>query len=270
MATGRKEIMLNSKYPTVYNNSEKEALWKQGYVLFARLKNHMIVFTKARKEKMDTLSNVKIVAVSKDVNITRNVLKSVLQSMKDGLNAILKKSWQIKELIITGTKNKFLRSLKSQEKRMDMQIQKPIGKGIQRKLIATDLSVSLLNSARLSNQIIAKDVKTIVRHTLIIMIMTSLWKSFGYVEDVMEKSIEQNFQRERLSPETSKEDAIVQTTEETCREESEAVLPPRNWSVIQPWMKVIEWLRHTAGCSFYQGQAITNDLWLQNLRSTGI
>ena len=29
-------------------------------------------------------------------------------------------------------------------------------------------------------------------------------------------------------------------------------------------------LRHTAGCSFYQGQCITNDLWLQNLRSTGI
>lgn len=29
-------------------------------------------------------------------------------------------------------------------------------------------------------------------------------------------------------------------------------------------------LRHTAGCSFYQGQAITNDLWVQNLRSTGI
>lgn len=28
-------------------------------------------------------------------------------------------------------------------------------------------------------------------------------------------------------------------------------------------------LRHTAGCSFYQGQCITNDLWIQNLRSTG-
>lgn len=29
-------------------------------------------------------------------------------------------------------------------------------------------------------------------------------------------------------------------------------------------------LRHTAGASFYQGQCITNDLWVQNLRSTGI
>jgi N4-gp56 family major capsid protein len=29
-------------------------------------------------------------------------------------------------------------------------------------------------------------------------------------------------------------------------------------------------LRHTTGCSFYQGQCITNDLWVQNLRSTGI
>lgn len=28
-------------------------------------------------------------------------------------------------------------------------------------------------------------------------------------------------------------------------------------------------LRHTAGASFYQGQCITNDLWVQNLRSTG-
>src|ERR1700679_1870477 len=29
-------------------------------------------------------------------------------------------------------------------------------------------------------------------------------------------------------------------------------------------------LRHTAGCSFYQGQCITNDQWIVNLRSTGI
>jgi N4-gp56 family major capsid protein len=29
-------------------------------------------------------------------------------------------------------------------------------------------------------------------------------------------------------------------------------------------------LRHTAGCSFYQGNCITQDLWMQNLRSTGI
>ena len=29
-------------------------------------------------------------------------------------------------------------------------------------------------------------------------------------------------------------------------------------------------LRHTAGCSFYQGQCISQDLWMQNLRSTGI
>jgi N4-gp56 family major capsid protein len=27
-------------------------------------------------------------------------------------------------------------------------------------------------------------------------------------------------------------------------------------------------LRHTAGCTFYQGQCITQDLWVQNLRST--
>lgn len=29
-------------------------------------------------------------------------------------------------------------------------------------------------------------------------------------------------------------------------------------------------LRHSAACSFYQGQCITQDLWVQNLRSTGI
>jgi hypothetical protein len=65
-------------------------------------------------------------------------------------------------------------------------------------------------------------------------------------------------------------DAIVQATEETCRGEFEAVPPPRNWSVSKLLLKVIEWLRHTAGCSFYQGQCITNDLWILNLRSTGI
>jgi N4-gp56 family major capsid protein len=29
-------------------------------------------------------------------------------------------------------------------------------------------------------------------------------------------------------------------------------------------------LRHTAACQFYQGQCVNNDLWIQNLRSTGI
>lgn len=29
-------------------------------------------------------------------------------------------------------------------------------------------------------------------------------------------------------------------------------------------------LRHTAACNFYQGQCINNDLWVQNLRATGI
>lgn len=29
-------------------------------------------------------------------------------------------------------------------------------------------------------------------------------------------------------------------------------------------------LRHIAACTFYQGQAINNDLWVQNLRSTGL
>jgi len=29
-------------------------------------------------------------------------------------------------------------------------------------------------------------------------------------------------------------------------------------------------LRHTAACQFYQGQCVNNDLWVQNLRSTGI
>ena len=29
-------------------------------------------------------------------------------------------------------------------------------------------------------------------------------------------------------------------------------------------------LRHTAACNFYQGQCVNNDLWVQNLRSTGI
>jgi hypothetical protein len=41
----------------------------------------------------------------------------------------------------------------------------------------------------------------------------------------------QVYQRERLSLETPKGDAIVQTTEETCRGEFEAVPPPRNRSV---------------------------------------
>lgn len=126
----------------------------------------------------------------------------------------------------------------------------------------------MLNSTNL--QFFVNVVKTIVCHKFITMIIQSLLRLFGFVEIVMAKSIEQIYQRERLNLWTPTGDVIVQPTEETCRGESEAVPPPRNWSVGLLWPKVIEWLRHTAGCSFYQGQCITNDLWIQNLRSSGI
>ena len=259
-------------YSSVYNKTTKtEVLWKQqGYVLFARLKNYTIVFTKARKEKMVMPSNVKFVGLPKVVNTISKDLKFVLQSMKDGLNAIQTRFLRIKELIIIGIKKKSLRSLKNQEKKMDMRIQKPIDKGIEKKLNAIIMSHLRLNLDISLSPIIAKNVKTNVCHMDIIMIIRSLWKSFGFVVHVMVKNIEHIYQRERLNLWTPKGDAIVQTTEETCRGEFEAVPPPRNRSVSKLLLKVIEWLRHTAGCSFYQGQCITNDLWIQNLRSSGI
>jgi hypothetical protein len=236
----------------------------------ARLKNNTVVFTKARKEKMDTQNNVKYVDLLKVENITRAVLKSVLLNMNDGLNVIHTKFLLIKELIIKGTKKKSLKSLKNQERKMGMQILKLIAKKIGRRSNVTTMLLSRLSLDNLSNLIFVKDVKRIVCHRLTTMITPNLWKLFGCVVNVMEKSIEQICQRERLNLWTPKGDAIVQTTEETCRGEFEAVPPPRNRSVSKLLLKVIEWLRHTAGCSFYQGQCITNDLWIQNLRSTGI
>jgi hypothetical protein len=264
--------MLNLNYPTVYNKTPtKEILWKVlGYVQFARLKNHMIVFAKARKERMVILNNVKFVDLKKIGNITKESLKFFLLNTKDGRSAIQIRFLRIKEHTTTGIKKKYWKSLKNQEKKMDMQIQKPIAKEIGKRLNAIILYVWQLNLAILFDLNFVKDVKTVVRHKLITMIIPNLWTLFGYVINVMEKNIEHVDQRERLSVRTPFGDAIVQTTEETCRGELEAVPPPRNWSVSKLLLKVIEWLRHTAGCSFYQGQCITNDLWIQNLRSTGI
>ena len=107
------------------------------------------------------------------------------------------------------------------------------------------------------------------------MIMTDLLMSFGYVVLVMVKFIEKKLlklitwkpkakamatgrkqvkavQRERTNLEALLRDVMFRPTEETCR-------------VIQKWitavkavsklagLKVTERLRHTAGCSFYQG-----------------
>jgi len=245
-------------------------IWKKGFALFARLKSHTMNFIRARKVRMVMLSNAKHVSLLKTVNITKDVKKSVLLNMKDGQKEIQKRFFKINELITKETKKKFWISLENQENLMDMHKQKPIVKGIDKKLNVITLSDWQLSLDILSVLNHANNVKLNVSHKLITMIMKSHLKSFGFVENVMGMSIEHINQRERLNLETSNEDAIVQTTEETCRERSEAVSPPRNWSVSKLLLKVIEWLRHTAGCSFYQGQCITNDLWLQNLRSTGI
>jgi hypothetical protein len=266
-------MLMDCKDSSVYNNSKQQRsyLWKQGSAQFAKKKKHTIVFIRARMEKMDMEHNVKFVDLQKVENITKTILKSVLRSMKDGVSVILRRFSKTKELIMNVIKKKFWRNCENQEKKMDMQTQKLIEREIERKLNVIITFDWLLNSVILSNLIHVIFVKINVLHTRIILTTQNLLKWFGCVENVMVKSIGEFYQRERLSLEGSKKEyTIVQTTEETCREESEVVLPPRNWSVSSLWLKVIEWLRHTAGCSFYQGQCITNDLWVQNLRSTGI
>jgi len=215
-------------------------------------------------------NNVKFVGLKKVENITRTIQKFVLPRMKDGVKEIQIRFSKTKELIMSVIRKEFWRKQENRERPMDMQILKRIENEIEKKSIVIFMFDWLLNLEILLNHPIAKFVKMIVSHMLIIMTIQNLLKWFGCVEHVMELSIEDLCQRERLSLEGSKEYAIVQTTEETCRGEFEAIPPPRNWSVGKLLPKVIGWLRHTAGCSFYQGQCITNDLWLQNLRSTGI
>jgi hypothetical protein len=212
--------MLNRIYSTVYNNTiQKEVLlWKKvEYVLFARLKNHTIVFTKARTEKMDMVNSVKFADSLKIESITKKILKNVLLNMRGGLREIHQKFLRTRELIIIEIKKKFLKSSKRQEKKMDMPQQKHIGQEIGKKLNVTTLSDWLSNLAFLKNPIIARNVKTNVCHKLITMIIQSLWMSFGFVEDVMERSIEYIYQRERPSLWTPKGDAMVRSAEETGR-----------------------------------------------------
>jgi len=273
METGRKvKMLIDYKSPTVYNNSENKRsyLWNQGYVLFANAKNLTMNFQKARKVKMVMLNNVKHVDLSKIGNIIKDLPKLFLQNMKDGQKEIQKKFWQIKELIMKEIEKRFSQSSKKPEKLMGTIQQRNISRTTKKKLHVITMWLLQLSSAILYAQNYVTNVKLNVSQMLTTMTIQNPWKLLGFVENVMGKNIESIYQRERLSLEGSKEYAIVQTTEETCRGEFEAVPPPRNWSVGKLLPKVIEWLRHTAGCSFYQGQCITNDLWIQNLRSTGI
>lgn len=250
--------MLNSNIPQyIITTKNVGNLWIQGYVLFARLKKNTVVFTKARKAKQVMANNVKYVDLPQGENIIKKDQKYVWLNMNVGQKEILKTFSKIRELIITEIRKGFLRNLRNHEKLMDIKIQKLIGKEIQKNVIVMNLLDWLSNWVILINQSFVKDVKKIVRHMLTTMIIKSHWMSFGFVENVMEKSIEYLYQRERLNLETSnKEDAIVQPAEETCREEPEAVLPPLLWSVSLAGLKVIEWLRHTAACTFYQGELL--------------
>jgi hypothetical protein len=196
--------MLNSSIlQYIITPKERSDIWTQGYVLFARLKNNMVVFTNARKERMDMPSNVKFVDSPKVENITSSVQKFVLQSMKDGQKEILKRFSKIKELITKETRKKSLISFVNQERKMDMQIQKHTGKEIEIKSNAIILCDSQLNLVNLLDQRNVRDVITVVSHKLITMITQSPWTLSGFVENVMEKSTELFYQRERLSLETS-------------------------------------------------------------------
>lgn len=196
--------MLDRIYPAVYNDFRKELIWIQGYVLFARLKNHTKNLAEARKERMATLNNARYAVSQKEGNIIKIIPKFVLLSTNDGLKEIHRKFSSIKELIITGTKKKFLQSSKRQERKMDIQRQKITEEEIEKKWIAITMLRWRSNSVISSVQKFVIGAKLIVSHTLITMITKSLWKLLGFVEHVMVWSIEQISQRERLNPEARK------------------------------------------------------------------
>lgn len=202
--------MLNRTTPPVYNISpSQEELWIQGSVLFAGLKKPTIVFTKVRKEKMVTANNAKFVDWLRDASITKIIPQSVLQSMRDGQSVTLRIFSKIKELIITVIRKGFWTRLESLEKPMGMQVPKPTEKEIGKKSNVTILSDWHSDLANLSNWIIARDVKTNVSHKLIIRTTQSLSKFYGFVVNVMGKSIGQIYQRERLNPLGAKAHVIV-------------------------------------------------------------
>lgn len=236
--------------------------WTQGSVLFARLKNHIAVFTKARKARTDMQSNAKYVVLKRDVNITKNVLRSVLQNMKDGLKEILKRFLRTKEHITTGIENGFSQKCERIREKINMPLLRNTGKETDKSLTVTTMWLWQSNLAILFAQTNAINVKLNANLMPITMIIQSLWKLLGSVVNVMEKSIEYLFQRERLNPMGAQAHVIVRPTQRKVLRLAEMTNPFS--------CKVTKSLRHTAGCNFYQGQCITNDLWMQNLRSTGI
>lgn len=219
--------MLNRISPAVYNETLKmEFSWiQQEYALFARLKNHTIVSQEARKEKMDMPSNAKYVDWLKIGNITRKILKSFLQNMKDGLNEIRKTFSKTKEHITNAIKNESWKNCESQEKQTDIEIQKPIVKEIGKRLIVTILLLWQLSWVISKNLISVRNAKTIVCLMPITMIIPNLWMLFGYVENVMEKSIEYLYQRERLNPTGAKAHAIVRPAQRKVLRSAEMTDP---------------------------------------------
>lgn len=205
--------MLNRIYPQYIITPKVGGIWTRGYVLFARLKNHTTIFSKARKVKMAMQNNAKFAVLKKGENTTKNALISALLSMKDGPKGILTKFLSIKELIITEIKKKFWKSSKNRERKMDMQIQKHTVKGTKKKLPAIIMLVWQSNLVTLYALKYVITAKIAVRLKLITMTIQSLWKLFGFAANVMVKSIEQIYQRERLNPMDAKAYAIVRPTQ---------------------------------------------------------
>ena len=136
----------------------------------------------------------------------------------------------------------------------------------------------------LFGQINALNAPKNVNHTLITRITQSLWMSFGSVLNaistyIINQNITVREQARKLRKEMRCSELLTKAVE-ICRND----VSPRN-GVNRKWQAGGKsrfiylppgynndpcMLRHTAGCSFYQGQCITNDLWIQNVRSTGI
>lgn len=198
--------------------------------------------------KMDFIQDVKNVIMHWKKNGAKKILK---KNEKLGQDIGIKIDQKLKIWI-----NCFIKKIEQN----DVNIKKNMSMKIQKKAGVINSIEKLFRQTKLQKQNFVKFVaKKKIDLMGTMLIIQGLWTLFGSVKAVISTYIN-NYHAKRLSVKTPNGEATVRTQEETLRGESEAVFPPL-------YIMVSRWLLPLKVTAL---QCITNDLWVNNLRSTGL
>jgi hypothetical protein len=269
-----RKMMTLQKHAVILNATDKELSWIQKELVHCvMLSNRLVNLEKIKKENLALMPSAKNVDMKSFLNlIMRLIRKSVTYMQQNGQKITGKRLMNAFERITV----KILRNIENVTKQIGNSLKKGIKhiEGAILKRYEHRINYVIMSKEGISKSLVNAPfvlVKTGLK--LITLTTQNLLRLYGYVEDVILKFIKWlklmgtvRGQVLRLRKEMRWSELARKPQEKGFK-----YLFRRLYrSVGSAGLKVTERLRHTAGCNFWQGQCITNDLWVQNLRSTGL